>query len=517
VTDQPDPTPDATAGDAADATDGLSGGKLDELIATRRGKVTALRDAGVEPYPPSWEPTHTLAQVRDQWADLEPGAETGEQVTVAGRLVARRGQGKLAFGVLREDGVDLQLFVQLQAIGDDGMAFFTDTLDVGDWVGVVGEVMASRRGELSIRPSDLSLLGKALRPLPDKWHGLKDVEARYRQREVDLIVTEESRRIFAARSTVLTAIRQEMVARDFVEVETPMLHPIPGGAAARPFVTHHNALDADLYLRIAPELYLKRLIVGGMRRVYEVNRSFRNEGMSPRHNPEFTMLESYEAYGDHESGMALSEALVVAAARAVGGTSLTYQGREVSLEPPFRRVPLLDLVRQAVGRDDLDYDTPIDDLRALCDTHEVHHEDAWGSGKLIVELYEKLVESTLWEPTFVTEHPIETSPLARRHRSTPHVTERFELLITGREMANGFSELTDPDDQRERFEAQAAAKAAGDVEAMVVDEPYLRAMEHGMPPTVGLGLGIDRVVMLVTDAASIRDVILFPTLRPEAT
>ena len=504
--------------DTSQQTEGeLSGSKLDELIATRRAKVGALRDAGVEPYPPSWRPTHTLARVRDTWGDLEAGAEPGDVVTVAGRLVAKRGQGKLAFGVLREDGVDVQLFVQLQAIGDDGMAFFADTVDVGDWLGVEGEVMATRRGELSVRPSRMVLLGKALRPLPDTYYGLKDVEQRYRQREVDLVVTEESRRTFATRSTVLHAIRQTMVERGFVEVETPMLHPIPGGATARPFVTHHNTLDTDLFLRIAPELYLKRLIVGGMPRVFEINRSFRNEGMSPRHNPEFTMLESYEAYGDHEDGMALCEALVVAAAEAAtGGTELTYQGREVSVAAPFRRVTLLELVREATGRDDLAYDSSIEDLRALCDTHGVPHEDDWGTGKLMVELYEKLVESELWDPTFVTEYPIETSPLARRHREKDHVTERFELLITGREMANGFSELTDPDDQRERFEAQARAKAAGDDEAMPVDEPYLRAMEHGMPPTVGLGLGIDRVVMLVTDAASIRDVILFPTLRPEA-
>ncbi len=504
-----DPTP-------PDEPDELSGSMLDELMATRRAKVAAMREAGIEPYPTSFEPTHTLAQVRDTWGELEPGAEPGVEVRVAGRLVARRGQGKLAFGVLREDGVDVQLFVQLQVIGDDGMAFFADTVDVGDWLGVDGEVMATRRGELSVRPFRLVMLGKALRPLPDKWHGLRDVEARYRQREVDLIVTEESRHVFATRSRVLQAIRQTMLDRDFVEVETPMLHPIPGGATARPFVTHHNALDTDLYLRIAPELYLKRLVVGGMRRVFEINRSFRNEGMSPRHNPEFTMLESYEAYGDHESGMALTEALVVASAHAAtGSTELTYQGREVSLEPPFRRVPLLDLAREGTGVDDLSYDMPLDDLRELCNAHEVPWEDAWGTGKLVVELYEKLVEHTLWEPTFVTEHPVETSPLAKRHRSVAHVTERFELLLVGREMANGFSELTDPDDQRARFEAQAVAKAAGDDEAMPLDEAYLRAMEHGLPPTVGLGLGIDRLVMLVTDSASIRDVILFPTLRPE--
>ena len=295
-----------------------------------------------------------------------------------------------------------------------------------------------------------------------------------------------------------------------------MLHPIPGGATARPFVTHHNTLDTDLYLRIAPELYLKRLVVGGLPRVYEINRNFRNEGMSPRHNPEFTMLESYEAYADYHDMMDLTEALVRRAALAAVGTlELTYEDRKVSLEPPFARASLLDLVRDAVGRDDLDYDTPIDELRALCDTHDVPVEPSWGPGKLVLELYEKLVEHTLWDPTFVIDYPTEVSPLARRHRDKPHVTERFELIMVGREHANAFSELTDPADQRTRFEAQAAAKAAGDEEAMPVDEAYLRAMELGMPPTGGLGVGVDRLVMLLAGVSSIRDVILFPTLRPE--
>jgi lysyl-tRNA synthetase, class II len=295
-----------------------------------------------------------------------------------------------------------------------------------------------------------------------------------------------------------------------------MLHPIPGGATARPFVTHHNALDADLYLRIAPELYLKRLIAGGMPRVYEINRSFRNEGMSTRHNPEFTMLESYEAYADYHDVMDLTEALLERSAReALGTTSLTYQGRSVSLAGPFRRVSLLELVREAVGHDDLAYTMPLADLRAVCDANEVHWEEAWGAGKLVLELYEALVEHTLWDPTFVLDYPVEVSPLARRHRAEPDVTERFELIMVGREHANAFSELIDPDDQRGRFEAQAAAKAAGDEEAMVVDEAYLRAMELGLPPTGGLGVGVDRLVMLLADVANIRDVILFPTLRPE--
>jgi lysyl-tRNA synthetase class 2 len=488
---------------------------LDGIIAGRRAKVAQLREAGVEPYPVRFAPTHTLAGVRAGWSDLEPGAETGEQVTVAGRLVARREMGKLRFLVLREDGVDLQLFCPVKAL-DEASRELMDLLDVGDWLGATGEVMASKKGELSVKPATLTLLGKSLRPLPDKWHGLTDTEARFRQRELDLVVNADARRVFEIRAAVLKALRAELDERGFVEVETPMLHPIPGGATARPFVTHHNALDTDLYLRIAPELYLKRLIAGGMPRVYEINRSFRNEGMSPRHNPEFTMLETYEAYADHHDVMDLTEALLRRAASDARGTlELEYGGRPVSLATPFQRVPLLELVREVTGVPELSYDDDPTRVRDLCRAHEIHVEDGWGVGKMVLELYEALVEHDLWEPTFVTEYPVEVSPLARRHREHEHVTERFELILVGREHANAFSELIDPDDQRERFEAQARAKAAGDEEAMVVDESYLRAMELGLPPTGGLGVGVDRVVMLLADVSNIRDVILFPTLRPE--
>ncbi len=488
---------------------------LAQIMAIRRQKVADLRAAGVEPYPVRFDRSHSLAQVREQWADIEPGHETGEIVQVAGRIVGKREMGKLRFLPLREDGHDVQLFVPIKNL-DEASQALVDTLDAGDWVGVEGEVMASKKGELSVKPSSITLLGKSLRPLPDKHKGLQDVEARYRQRELDLTVNIESRRAFDIRAKVIKALRAELDERGFVEVETPMLHPIPGGATARPFVTHHNANDADMFLRIAPELYLKRLIAGGFSKVFEINRSFRNEGMSPRHNPEFTMLESYEAYADHEDVMALTESLVQRAAMdALGQLQISYQGRDIDLSGPWARRSVLDLAREATGRDDLTYDTPVDDLRALCAKHEVHTEPSWGPGKLIVELYEELVESTLWEPTFVTEHPVETSPLAKSHRAIPGVTERFELIMVGRELANAFSELTDPDQQRERFEAQASAKAAGDDEAMVVDEAYLRAMELGMPPAGGLGVGIDRLVMLLADTANIRDVILFPTLRPE--
>jgi lysyl-tRNA synthetase, class II len=510
VSDRPDGDPlGETAEGVADTT------KLDEIVAARRAKVARLREIGVEPYPVRFRPTHTLAAIRATHAGLAPGESTGVEVTVAGRIVGRREMGRLQFLVLREDAVDLQLLCSVGRLDADSRTLL-DLLDVGDWAGARGEVVTSKTGELSVMPESLTLLSKGLRPLPDKWHGLSDTEARFRQRELDLVVNLDARRVFDVRSRTLAALRSEMDDRGFVEVETPMLHPIPGGATARPFVTHHNALDTDLYLRIAPELYLKRLIAGGMPRVYEINRNFRNEGMSPRHNPEFTMLESYAAYDDYHDVMALTEALFQRAAdEAVGTRELTYQGRGVSLEGPFARVTLLGLVREATGVAELTYDAPADEVRALCDRYGIAHEPSWGVGKLVLELYEKLVEHTLWDPTFVLDYPVEVSPLARRHRDDDHVTERFELIVTGRELANAFSELVDPDDQRQRFEEQAAARAAGDEEAMAVDEAYLRAMELGLPPTGGLGVGVDRLVMLLADVANIRDVILFPTLRPE--
>jgi len=503
--------------DAPEQHDADEASKLDEIMAVRRAKVAAFRAVGVDPHPPRFRPTHTLLEVRDAHHGLAPETDTGETVTVAGRIVARRELGRITFLVLREDGVDLQLFCRSGGL-DDASRALIEQLDVGDWVGASGTVMTTRTGELSVGPKTLTLLGKSLRPLPDKWHGLTDTEQRFRQRELDLVVNLDARRVFETRSRIVSALRRTLQGRGFVEVETPMLHPIPGGASARPFVTHHNTLDMELYLRIAPELYLKRLIAGGMRRVFEINRSFRNEGMSPRHNPEFTMLESYSAYDDYTDIMELTEALLGAATvAATGSTELEHQGRPVSLAAPFRRATLLDLVRDATGRADLSYDTPRDQVAALCATHGVATDDAWGVGKLVVALYEELVEPVLWEPTFVIDHPVEVSPLARAHRDDPAVTERFELIVTGRELANAFSELVDADEQRRRFEAQVAARHAGDDEAMRVDEAYLRAMELGMPPTGGLGIGIDRLVMLLADVATIRDVILFPTLRPERT
>jgi lysyl-tRNA synthetase class 2 len=500
--------------DQINPTDDPTGSGLDEIIAARRARAAELKAAGVAPYAPRFEVSAHAAELEERYAELEDGASTGEIVSIAGRLVAKRDQGKLAFLVLRDATADIQLFVRIDALGEEAFAEVLK-LDVGDWVGATGEVIRTRRGQLSVAPTAVELLSKALRPLPEKYHGLSDTETRYRQRYVDLIVNPEVRDVFRTRFRIIAAIRRHMEARGFLEVETPMLQPIPGGATARPFVTHHNALDMPLYLRIAPELYLKRLLVGGFERVYEINRSFRNEGMSPRHNPEFTMLEAYQAFGDMAAMMDLTEGIIAGAAQEVlGGLDVTYQGTEVSLAAPWRRATMAELVSEAVG-EDVSVHTDIERLRALCAQHEVTVEPSYGTGKLLAELFEKLVEHTLMEPTFVTMYPAEISPLARRNDADPELTDRFELIITGREFANAFSELVDPTDQRERFEAQAAAKDAGDDEAMWVDEDYLRAQEYGMPPAGGLGIGIDRLVMLLTDSPSIRDVLLFPHMRPE--
>lgn len=486
------------------------------IVAERRGKLGALRARGVEPYPVGVEVAHGLGEVATRYADrVEPGGDSGEEVSVGGRLMLRRGHGKLVFLVLREADDELQVMCRLDRLGEDGMELVGE-LDVGDWVAARGTVARSRRGELSVDADDVMLIGKSLRPLPDKHHGLRDVETRYRHREVDLAVNPEARRALVARAGVLGALRSELAERGYLEVETPMLHPIPGGANATPFVTRHEALDADLYLRIAPELYLKRLVAGGLPRVFEIGRVFRNEGLSPRHNPEFTMLESYQAYADYHDMMDLTESLIQrAATAAAGGLVVQADGHEIDLAGPWPRRRLLELVAEATGESQLSLDEPVNRWRNRCSAHGVPIQDAWGPGKLALELYEKLVEPHLVAPTFVVDYPVEVSPLARRHRDDPNLTERFELLVGGREMANAFSELTDPVDQRERFEAQAAAKAAGDAEAMAVDEAYLAAMELGMPPMGGLGVGVDRLVMLLAGVESIRDAIAFPTLRPE--
>jgi lysyl-tRNA synthetase class 2 len=462
--------------------------------------------------PYRFQPDSRVADLIERFGSLEPGSETGETVTVAGRLMLRRVQGKLAFGTLQDQTGRIQLFAPVATTPD--FERFTG-LNLGDWIGVTGEVMTTRRGELSVKIGSWTLLAPTRRPFPDKWHGLTDTDTRYRQRYVDLWVTDESRRTLQLRSQVLSLTRRFLEDRDFVEVETPVFHPIPGGAHARPFITHHNALDLDVYLRIAPELYLKRLVVGGFERVFEMGRVFRNEGIGYRWNPEFTMLELYQAYADYHDMMAITEELIAHLATEVcGTTSLTYGGRPLDLAPPWRRASMTDLIAEHAGIE-VDLDTPLDALRKLCQERDIPIEDAWGPGKLVLELYEKTTEAELWGPVFVCDYPKEVSPLARAHRSKPGYVERFEPIAAGRELGNAFSELTDPVEQRATFEEQARQKAAGDAEAMAVDADYLRALEYGLPPTGGLGIGMDRVVMILADAPTIRDVILFPTLRPE--
>jgi lysyl-tRNA synthetase class 2 len=476
-----------------------------------------MRARGEDPYPVRFDRTHSLGEVREHWDDrIDDGTTTEDVVRVAGRVLLKRGQGKLVFANLRDGTGDLQLFVSKGDLGDDEFARFESEVDRGDWVGATGAVMKTKKGELSVKVTDFVLLAKSLRPLPEKWHGLADTDTRYRQRYVDLIANDEARRVFDIRFATVNAIRQFLQDRHFVEVETPVLHPIAGGATARPFTTHHNALDTELFLRIAPELYLKRLIVGGYDRVFEIARVFRNEGLSTRHNPEFTMLELYEAFADYHDMMRLTEHLVADAARAAtGGTQLVWDGNEVDLTPPFERRSLLDLVKEHAGVD-VHPSMPVEDVRKICDDLGVSYESNWRSGKLALEIYEKTTEAKIIGPTFVCDYPREVSPLAREHRDDPTLTERFELIVRGRELANAFSELNDPVDQLRRFEAQATLKQLGDLEAQDVDADYVRALEYGLPPTGGMGLGVDRLVMLLAGVTSIREVILFPHLRPEA-
>lgn len=463
-----------------------------------------------QPY--RYERTASAAAIIEQFGDIDDGSETGHQVSIAGRLMLRREQGKLAFGVLADSSGRVQLFARSNKTPE--FERFTG-LSLGDWIGVTGQVMKTRRGELSVSVDSWELLAETRRPFPDKFHGINDPDLRYRQRYVDLWVTDEARDRFAKRSKVMSLTRRWLEDRDYIEVETPVFHPIAGGAAARPFTTHHNALDIELYLRIAPELYLKRLTVGGFERVFEMARVFRNEGISTRHNPEFTMLELYQAYADYGDIMELVEQLVEhLAIEVTGSTEVEWDGKPLSLKAPWRRATMLELIAEHTGAT-LTLDDPIDDLRAAAEGFGIEIEDYWGPGKLLLEIYEKTVESNLWEPVFVTDYPKEVSPLSRDHREKPGFVERFEGIVAGRELCNAFSELTDPAEQRARFEAQEAAGAAGDDEAMAVDHDYVRALEFGLPPTGGLGVGMDRLVMLLTGATNIRDVVLFPTLRPE--
>jgi len=483
------------------------------LTAARLTKVEALRAGGVDPYPVTFTPTAKAADLHQAHAGLASGEGSGTRVTVAGRLITLRRLGGLAFGVLLDGTGRIQLYADEAALGER-LDAFTD-FDPGDWVGASGEVIRTRRGELSVRVEEFTLLAKALRPLPEKWHGLHDTEVRYRRRYLDLAVNPQARRVLEARSRLLASLRRTLDGRGFLEVETPTLQAQAGGALAKPFVTHHNALNQDMYLRIATELHLKRLIVGGVERVYEIGRTFRNEGVSPRHNPEFTMLEAYQAYADYHDMIELTEALVGEAAEAVAGTAeLEYLGRPLSLRPPWRRVGYVEATAEATGLP-WDMGMPLDQARRQAHDLGLEVRADWGVGKIVSEAFEAHAEPALWEPTVVMDYPKEISPLARDHRSRPGLVERFEVIVAGRELANAFSELNDPLEQRRRFEAQAAARARGDEEAHPLDEDYVLALEYGMPPTGGLGVGVDRLVMLLTGEESIREVILFPALRPE--
>ncbi len=491
-----------------------TGSGLNAERARRLERVEEIRTAGGTPYPYRFDRTHSVADIRAGWGDLEAGVETDAAVAVAGRVMLLRDSGKLVFATLRDRSGDIQLFVSKAVVGDDAFAE-VKALDLGDWVGVHGTVMTTRKGELSVRAERIDLLSKAIRPLPDKWHGLSDVDTRFRQRYADLIVNAEARRTFEIRHEIIASFRRTLHERGFIEVETPVLHAEAGGAHARPFATHHNSLDMPLYLRIALELHLKRLIVGGMERVFEIGRIFRNEGMSTRHNPEFTMIELYQAFGDWNDVMEISEALVTQAARdSIGTTVIEIRGQQVDLAEPWPRLRMVDAVSAKAGRE-VHPSQPVGELRALAAEHGIRWEERWGGGKLVEELFETLCEADIVRPTFVTGHPTEISPLARTDRDDPWLTERFEIFVDSRELGNGYSELNDPVEQRLRFEDEQAAKDAGDAEAGTVDEDYIRALEYGMPPTGGLGIGMDRVAMLLAGVDSIREVILFPTLRPE--
>ncbi len=486
-----------------------------ELIRLRQEKLETLRARGIEPFGARYPVTHWARPLAERLAGAgEDDFKAFGAVSVAGRIVAMRHHGKTCFAHLMDQTGRIQLYARADQLGDD-YALFTD-LDLGDFVGVTGEMFRTRTGELTVAVKSFTFLGKSLRPLPEKWHGLKDVETRYRQRYIDLVVNPETREIFLLRSRLVKALRRFLDARGFLEVETPMMQPIPGGAIARPFKTHHNALDMDLYLRIAPELYLKRLVVGGLERVYEINRNFRNEGVSTQHNPEFTMLEFYQAYADYTDLMQLTEELFGELAQSLLGTLvLTWSEHTIDLTPPWRRLPFFQGLSEALGTEI----APATDVAAVARAaaaRGITAKDATVAWPLWKDVFEELVEPALVQPTFVTDFPIELSPLAKKKRDNPLLVDRFELFVGRRELANAYSELTDPIDQLARFREQAALQARGDDEAHWLDEDYVRALEYGMPPAAGEGIGIDRLVMLFANQPSIREVILFPHLRPES-
>lgn len=485
------------------------------IIAERREKLAQWRRSG-RAFPNDFSRENTAGKLDELYGDKDAEALAANpvQVRVAGRIMLKRVMGKASFITIQDLSGRIQLYVKRDEVGEDVYDDFKHW-DIGDIVGCVGTLFKTKTGELTVQASEIRLLTKSLRPLPDKFHGLTDQEQKYRQRYLDLIMNEQTRFTFVARSRMVQSIRHYMIDHGFLEVETPMMHPIPGGAAAKPFVTHHNALDMPLYLRIAPELYLKRLVVGGMEKVFEINRNFRNEGLSTRHNPEFTMMEFYEAYANYRTLMDFTEGLIRHSAReALGTERFVYQGRELDLSKPFQRLTIVEAIRKYHPGFSLEQLSDVDWLsQKIADFGE--KVKPGGLGSLQLQLFEACTEAELWEPTFIIDYPVEVSPLARASDTNPEITERFELFIVGREIANGFSELNDPEDQAARFMAQAKAKEAGDEEAMYYDADYIRALEFGLPPTGGCGIGIDRLVMLLTDSPSIRDVILFPQMRPE--
>jgi lysyl-tRNA synthetase class 2 len=480
---------------------------INDLKQVRLDKLGELRDLGIDPFGSRYERDCTARKIQDSFDQMD-----GQTVRIAGRIMSKRRHGKAGFANLQDLSGDIQLYFRKDDVGEEKYELFKK-LDMGDILGVEGFVFRTQKGEISVHVHDFIYLSKSLNPLPEKWHGLKDVEMRYRQRYVDLIVNPAVREVFIKRSLIIKEIRQYLDRKEFLEVETPMMHPIAGGATARPFTTHHNALDMSLFLRVAPELYLKRLIVGGMEKVYEINRSFRNEGISTKHNPEFTMLEIYQAYADFQVMMELTEELVSSVMLKVNGTMIAeFEGQQIDFTPPWRRVTMLDVIKEHTG---LDFGMIKGDNEARQAAKQLGMEvkESESRGEIINEVFEEFVEDKLIQPTFVYGHPVEISPLAKRNAANPEFTDRFEVFIMQREIANAFSELNDPIDQRERFMKQVEKRAGGDVEAQMMDEDYINALEYGMPPAGGLGIGIDRLIMLMTDSPSIRDVIFFPTLR----
>ncbi|ADQ04118.1 lysyl-tRNA synthetase [Caldicellulosiruptor owensensis OL] len=485
--------------------------ELNEQIQNRIKKLKELQQNKYNPYEKvKYDPTHYSTDIKENFEEFE-----GKFVSVAGRMLSKRGHGKASFVDILDTKGKIQIYIKIDEVGEEKYEEFKEYYDIGDIIGVKGEVFKTHKGEISIKAKEIEMLTKCLRPLPEKWHGLKDVDTRYRKRYLDLIVNPQVRDTFIKRSLIIRSIRKFLDDRGFLEVETPVLSPIAGGAAARPFITHHNALDIDLYLRIATELHLKRLIVGGFDKVYELGRVFRNEGISIKHNPEFTTIEVYQAYADYKDMMDLTEELITTVAQEVLGTlKITYQGQEIDLTPPWQRLTMVEAIKKYVGVD-FENISSLDEAKKIAKDIGIEVEENWQVGHIINEVFEKKVEDFLIQPTFIMDYPVEVSPLAKRKKDNPQFTERFELFITCREIANAFSELNDPFDQKERFLEQLKERQRGNQEAHMMDEDFIEALEYGMPPTGGLGIGIDRLVMLLTDSYSIRDVLLFPTMRPK--